>query len=78
MHREDNMIGEHRMVQRETKVKMLSAKELTEIVGSRSLAYRLFNTEGFPAIRLGKRVLVREDSLDEWLKINEGQCVNIG
>jgi len=63
---------------RDTKVKMLSAKELTVIVGSRALAYRLFNTKGFPAIRLGKRVLVREDSLDEWLKVNEGKCVNIG
>jgi len=58
--------------------KMLSAKELTEIVGSRALAYRLFNTKGFPVIRLGKRLLVREDRLEEWLKENEGQCVLVG
>ena len=63
---------------REINVKMLSAKELTKIVGSRALAYRLFNTRGFPVIRLGKRVLVREDSLDKWLRENEGQCVLMG
>ena len=57
------------------KVRMLSARDLADILGSRSMAYRLFNTQGFPVIRLGKRVLVREDSLDTWLRENEGQRV---
>jgi len=58
--------------------KMLSAKDLTEIVGSRTLAYRLLNTNGFPTVRLGKRLLVREDRLEEWLQENEGLHVPIG
>jgi excisionase family DNA binding protein len=65
------------MEMRETKVKMLSAKELAAILGSRPLAYRLLNTQGFPVVRLGKRLLVREDSLDAWLKENEGQYVDM-
>ena len=65
------------METREYKVRMFSAHDLTAILGSRAMAYRLFNTEGFPAIRIGKRVLVREDSLDAWLKENEGQYVDI-
>ena len=63
---------------RETRVKMLSAKELTVVLGSRMLAYKLLNTTGFPVVRLGKRLLVREDSLEEWLKANEGKCVQVG
>ena len=63
---------------RETRVRMLSAKELTVILGSRALAYRLFNTDGFPAVRLGKRILVREDSFEAWLQAHEGQCVPVG
>jgi hypothetical protein len=52
-------------------VKMLTAKDLAEVVGNIGLAYRLFNTQGFPTIRLGKRVLVRADSLDAWMKEQE-------
>jgi len=63
---------------RETNVKLLSAKELTAALGSRMLAYKLLNTTGFPVIRLGKRLLVREDSLEEWLKANEGKYVQVG
>ena len=59
----------------EYKYRMFSAHDLTKILGSRALAYRLFNTEGFPVVRIGKRVLVREDSLDSWLKENEGSTV---
>ena len=73
------MKGGENMELRELKInKLLSAKELTEVVGSRALAYKLFNTKGFPTVRLGKRVLVREDSLEAWLKENEGQCVQVG
>jgi len=66
------------MEQSTSKMRMLSAKDLTEIIGSRALAYRLLNTQGFPVIRLGRRLLVREDSLNTWLKDNEGQAVLIG
>ncbi len=55
-------------------VKLLSAKELTQVVGNRSLAYRLLNMQGFPTIKLGGRKLVREDSLNDWLKKQEVQA----
>ena len=58
-------------------IRMLSAKDLTVIVGSRALAYRLLNTQGFPTIALGGRKLVREDSLNVWLRNNEGQYVDL-
>lgn len=61
----------------ENKVRMLSAKDLAGIIGSRSLAYLLFNTEGFPVVRLGKRLFVREDSFDAWTRQNEGQRVQL-
>jgi hypothetical protein len=57
--------------------KLLSAKDLTVVVGSRGLACRLLNTQGFPTITLGGRKLVREDSLNDWLKKNEGQYVDV-
>ncbi|MDR0325094.1 MAG: helix-turn-helix domain-containing protein [Oscillospiraceae bacterium] len=58
-------------------VRMLTARDLAEVVGNLGLAYRLFNTQGFPTIRLGKRVLVREESLYAWLRANEGQRVDV-
>jgi len=62
----------------DTTIRMLTARDLTKLLGSRSLAYRLFNTQGFPVIELGKRKFVREDSFDEWLRMNVGQCVQVG
>jgi hypothetical protein len=55
--------------------RMLSARDLTQIIGSRALAYRLFRVADFPTVRLGKRVLVREDSFNEWWKAHERQFV---
>ncbi len=33
----------------------------------RSMVYELFNSADFPAIRLGRKLLVRSDLLDCWL-----------
>lgn len=33
----------------------------------RSLAYQIFNRPDFPAIRLGRKLLVRVDRLDAWI-----------
>jgi hypothetical protein len=51
---------------------MLDAHALEKILGSRTMAYRLFNTEGFPSVRIGKRVFVREDRFIKWLEDQEG------
>lgn len=34
----------------------------------RNTIYQLFHAEGFPAVRIGKRLLVRQDLLDGWLE----------
>lgn len=39
----------------------------------RDKAYQLANSPGFPAIRLGKRILVSKIALEKWL---ESQSIN--
>ena len=58
--------------------RMLSARDLTAILGSRPMAYRLFNVESFPTVRLGNRLLVREDSFLAWWAEHERQFVDLG
>ena len=46
----------------------LRAEEVAQILGiSRAGAYALFHTEGFPCIRIGKRMLVQRDAFLRWL-----------
>ena len=35
-------------------------------------AYQLLNTESFPTLRIGKRLLVPRDKLVEWIEQNTG------
>lgn len=52
--------------------KMLTVVELSEVFKiSLSTAYQLVNSEGFPAIRVGKRrILIPASQLTEWAKKN--------
>ena len=46
----------------------LRAEEVAQISGiSRAGAYTLFHAEGFPCIRIGKRMLVQRDAFLQWL-----------
>lgn len=47
----------------------ITVQEMGKRLGvSRAMAYNLVNAQGFyPAFRIGKRVLVRLDSLEKWL-----------
>ena len=46
----------------------LTVEEMAKQLGiSRPIAYDLTHTEGFPAIRIGRRVLVPVDGLKRWL-----------
>jgi len=36
----------------------------------RVTAYQLVNTEGFPVLRLGRKILIPADGLKEWLSRN--------
>lgn len=49
--------------------KTLSVAEAAEVVGiSIRYMYELVKTEGFPTIRIGKRLLVSAPGLDRWLE----------
>lgn len=49
-------------------MKYLSARQLMEKLGvGRTTVYTLMHMEGFPVVRLGKRLLVSEEALDAWL-----------
>lgn len=42
--------------------------ELAQAIGiSKTAAYELVRTDGFPAMRIGQRILIPADALDRWL-----------
>ena len=48
--------------------KVMSAKQVAEYLGiSKQGAYNLMNTESFPTLRVGKRLLVSTDRFLEWI-----------
>ena len=52
---------------------VLNANQLATALGiSRAGAYQLLNTESFPTLRIGKRLLVPRDKLVEWIEQNPG------
>lgn len=53
---------------------MLSVPEMAVALGiSRAGAYELVRTEGFPALKIGSRIVVPKDQLQEWVKQNTGK-----
>ena len=52
---------------------VLNANQLAAALGiSRAGAYQLLNTETFPTLRIGKRLLVPKDKLIDWIEQNTG------
>lgn len=52
---------------------VLNAEQLARELGiSRAGAYQLLHSEGFPTLRIGKRMLVPRDKLAEWIDKNTG------
>ena len=52
---------------------MLTAAELAGALGiSRAGAYALLHRRGFPALRIGKRLMVPKDKLAAWIDHNTG------
>lgn len=46
----------------------LCAEDVATVLGiSRAGAYTLLRSEGFPTIRIGKRMIVRKDRFLEWM-----------
>ena len=51
--------------------KVMSAKQVAEYLGiSKQGAYNLMNTESFPTLRVGKRLLVSTDRFREWIEMH--------
>ena len=51
-----------------------SVDELGRRLGvSRPIAYNVAHTEGFPAIRIGRRLLIIESRFEEWLAKQAGK-----
>ena len=51
--------------------KVMSAKQVAEYLGiSKQGAYNLMNTESFPTLRVGKRLLVSTDRFLEWSEMH--------
>ena len=49
-------------------LKCYSVADLVSLLGcSRSTAYALVRRPGFPATRIGKRIVIPEDALKKWL-----------
>ena len=47
----------------------LSADDVAHVLGiSRANAYELMHSEGFPTLKIGKRMTVPKDKLIEWIQ----------
>ncbi len=59
-------------------IKMLDIKDLQNVlkIGKNS-AYALMKSDCFPSVQIGRKWLVSEDSLKEWLKDNEYSSIII-
>ena len=56
---------------------VLNANQLAKTLGiSRAGAYQLLNSEMFPTLRIGKRLLVPRDKLVGWIEKNTGGTAN--
>ena len=55
---------------------MLNANNIAQTLGiSRAGAYELMHSEGFPTLRIGKRIMVSKDRFIQWIERNSGEAV---
>lgn len=53
---------------------MLNVVQVAAVLGiSRAGAYELVHSEGFPALKIGSRIVVPKDKLREWIDANAAQ-----
>lgn len=53
---------------------MLNVVQVAAVLGiSRAGAYELVHSEGFPALKIGSRIVVPKDKLREWIDANTAQ-----
>ena len=52
---------------------MLNVIQVAAVLGiSRAGAYELVRSEGFPALKIGSRIVVPKDKLQAWIDANSG------
>ena len=52
----------------------LNADTVAKLLGiSISSAYELMNEEGFPSVRIGKRLIVPKENLQAWVESHHGK-----
>lgn len=60
----------------QTEKTAISVEELAERLGiGRTLAYQLARQKGFPAMKIGKRIVIVVKELEEWLSKNIGKVL---
>lgn len=53
---------------------MLNVVQVAAVLGiSRAGAYELVHSDGFPALKIGNRIVVPKDKLREWIDANTAQ-----
>ena len=53
---------------------MLNVQMVADVLGiSRSKAYELVSSKGFPVLKLGNRIIVPREQLVEWVRKSAGQ-----
>lgn len=57
--------------------KTMSVKEFSKVynIGMNN-AYKIVNTVGFPAIRIGRKILIIRDQVDNWFLENINTTIN--
>ena len=53
---------------------MLNVQMIADVLGiSRSKAYELASSDGFPSLKLGNRIIVPREQFMEWVRKSAGQ-----
>ena len=65
------MIDEKNAKNRMAQIRLLKAMDVADILNiSRSMAYRLMQSENIPTVHLGKAIRVRPEDLDAFIRKN--------
>lgn len=58
--------------------KWLTPKDVSDILpyGIQTIR-KMFNIDGFPSIRIGRKFMVKRKDLDKWLEENKGRNISL-
>lgn len=55
---------------------MLSVREIAKVLGiSKTSAYDLVRSKGFPVLKIGSRLVVPKEKFREWVEQNTGESI---